>query len=192
MSNAYALCEPEDVRLYYGIPDDKFTDDYADLVEALIDRVSVMIETYLDKNVLSRDYEEYFDGKGTDKLFPSHYPITSVSGIWDDSDWQWDSSTEIDSSDYRVVDQTHITYQSNFNSGNQNLKIEYTAGYSTVPLDIKQVCIAEVARNLRDKTDKNFNVIQKTMSDGSIIYETKPFTPQSQMILDRYRRRWAY
>lgn len=180
-----SFCSKDDVKKYLGFDSVISVTDDASL-EIIIDGISVAIESYIGRDILSREYTEYYDGMGSKYLFPDHYPITSVSGIWEDADWEWGASTEIDSSDYRIKDNNHIVLTSDFfDKDDQNIKIIYTAGYASVPADLKLASIEEAAR--RFKRRKEIDVTAKSIGDGNVEITIDDFLPQTKVVLEKYR-----
>lgn len=159
-----------------------------DIYHTLINAVSTMIESYCDRTFASTEHTEYYDGNGDYVLITDHYPITEIDSIYDDAYWSWASSDLIDSDDYRIKDDNTIVSQVKFATGVQNIKITYTAGYSssTMPEDLKYACMQQVAYELDRKDDKN--LIQKTLPDGSVTYHEYTLTPAVRAILNKYKR----
>lgn len=184
--NIYSLTSLDSIKNFMGKVGAKAEDD--DLLEGLIDRVSVLFESYCDRKFLSRDYMDYHDGKGVDKLFVNQYPITSISGIWDDREWAWDSTTEIDNSYYRISNNSNyiVFKDTTLLDYDQNLKIVYTAGYSAIPYDLEHACIMEVSRAYKNKNQ--IDVLSKSLADGSVSFVTSDFLPGTLTILNKYRK----
>jgi hypothetical protein len=187
----YSLCSLEDVRAFLtqsaGKSQHTGYSEADSLVEDLIDRVSTAFETYCDREFLSRERTEYYDGTGTRYLFPNYYPITSVSGIWDSTTWGWDSSNLISSDDYKIKNLNTIVLKSTvFSKDDQNIKITYTAGYGTVPNDLKQACVEEVSRAYKNR--KNIDVVDRAAVDGSSTRYIKELLPTTIVVLNRYLR----
>lgn len=161
------------------------------LLTNLITRVSKEIETYCDRIFESASYTEYHNGGGNDKFFTNQYPIITGSGIevWDDIDWEWGSGDLIDSDDYMVTDNLYIQLKSLiFVAGINNVKISYTAGYSTIPTDLTQVCIEEVSRTFKKR--KHIEIASKSLPDGSVSYVVESFLPKTITILNHYKRKY--
>ena len=188
----YSLCSLKEVKQYYfstggksphtGKPEDDA------LLEDLIDSMSVLFETYCDTQFLTRERTEYYDGHGSKFLFPTYSPITSVSGIWDDSDWDWGSADLIDSDDYMIKNTNTIVLKSTvFGNHDQNIKIIYTAGHSSTPEDVKLACIEEVSRSHKNR--KGVDVLAKTAADGSVTRYAKDLLPSTIRVLNKYRHR---
>lgn len=185
--NEYSFISLDEIKNFIGMTGS--VSDTDDLLKDLINRVSILFESYMNENVLSRVYTEYFDGKGAMVLFPNHYPITTVSGIWDDYDWDWETGDLIDADDYRIVDEQYITLKrsvSVLGDYKQNIKITYTAGYTTVPDDLKQACITEVSRMYKNRNQ--VDVTSKTLSDGSVSFFDKDFLPLTITTLNKYKK----
>ena len=183
--NEYSLTTLSGVKDFIGMEMSVALTD--NLLEDLIDRVSILFESYMDRNILSREYTEYFDGKGSMVLFPKQSKITTVSGIWDDYDWEWTDDDLIDSDNYRTVDDNYIVFKTTaLNSYTQNIKIIYTAGYATTPDDLEQATISEVARMYKNRNQ--VDITSKTLSDGSVSFSGKRFLPLTYTTLKRYRR----
>lgn len=182
-----ALCTLSDVKLLLGIQSIDTNED--DLISTLIDNVSSMFETYCGRTFTSTTYTEYYDGLGGDKLYTNQYPIVSVSGIYDDSSWAYGVDTLIDSSYYRISTNglsVNLVPGQIFSEGSGNIKIIYTAGYTTIPLDLKQACIDEVARKYkrRDRID----VTAISLGNESISMFSDDFLPTTKIVLNSYRR----
>jgi len=183
----YALCGLDDVRNYLHMPDAKVDDDMDTQLETLIDQMTEVFENYCDRQFLSREYVEYHNGDGGNTLYTTHYPITSVSGIWNDTGWDYGSDSLMSSDNYAVMGDYYIVAKNTyFTKYTRNIKIIYTAGYSTVPADVKLACVEEVARKWKNKNE--IDVLAKTAEDGSITKYTKDLLPSTIRVLNRYVR----
>lgn len=183
-TNQYVLCSLDNVKNFLEIT----VSGTDDLISELINRYSILFETYMGKNILSREYTEYYDGGGHSELFTAQYPITVVSGIWDDSDWSWPDSTLVDATDYMITrNEDSIVFKyTTLNDNSMNIKIIYTAGYSSIPEDIKMACIEEVAKSYKGRQE--INVLSKTLGDGSVSFHETDLLSKTKLTLNRYRR----
>lgn len=181
-----ALCTRDDVKLFGTITDS--TDAADTLIKDLIDRVSTRIERYCDRVFEEATYTEYYDGTGTDYLYTNQYPIVTISGIYDDTLWAWGEDTLISGTEYRISNNKRkVLYNTYFTDASENIKIVYTAGYTTIPYDIQQVCITEVLRIYKRKLEPD--VSSKSMQDGGQnVYITDAFLPSSVSVLNSYKR----
>ena len=180
----YALITVDNVKDYYGLVG--ANDDT--LIMDLIDRATAQFETYCSRQFESRERTEEYDGNGTKYLFPKYYPITTISGILDDSDWAWGSTTEIDSTTYRIQNENTVVRKPGnvFTKGDQNIRITYTAGYAdgSIPADLVQAAIEEVVRMYKRRAE--VDVLAKTADDGSVTRVAKEFLPTTLRVLDKY------
>ena len=188
----YSLCTLKEVKQFYFSTGGKSphigTPEQDKLLEDIIDSMSVLFETYCDTQFLTRERTEYYDGDGSKFLFPAYSPITSVSGIWQSSDWDWDSGNLVSSDDYMIKnDNTIVLKSSTFGDYDQNIKIIYTAGYTAIPVDVKLACIEEIIRTYKNR--KDIDVLSKTDPLGSTTRYTKDLMPSTIRILDKYRHR---
>jgi len=179
-----ALASYEDILLYK----DNFKEmsENSTLVEELINMKTQEIHTYCGvEQFLSKSYTEYYDGKGINFLVPHNKPITAVDVIYDDYDWSWASDSTKDSDTYRIVDKMYIALKSGiFVDAAQNVKITYTAGYATIPEDLRLVCIKEVTRDFDRRYEAD--IASVTLDDGTVAFVEKGLLKSREEVLDRY------
>jgi hypothetical protein len=186
-----ALCTVSGVKAYYGLTDS--TTDIDNLLQSLVDSVSAQFETYCGRTFALSDYVEYYDGSGKNRLSLDQYPITTISGIWDDVNWLWTASTLISGTYYRTVNNSSLVFSDSatLTKGEQNIKVAYSAGYATIPYDLEQACIEEVL--VKYKVRKNVEIRSKTLPDGTVVYggtdAKEPFRGSTTEVLNKYRKR---
>jgi len=180
----YSLISLKDMKSQFGI--EGANKDQDDIIASIIDGVSAIIESYCNKNIISRTYTEYYDGKGGSFLYTKQYPIASITSIHDDSDWVWSTDTLIPSGDYMIKDNRILFRNITLGDASNNIKIVYTAGYTDTPSDIKQVCISEVIKRYKHKNDPD--IVSKSLADGSISYSIKSLMDETKMVLNKYKR----
>jgi hypothetical protein len=182
----YVLCNLDEVKQYYGMTGASSGEDL--LLEDLIDQFTEIFEVYCNRKFKSREFTEYHDGNGTRHLTPDQYPIITISGIWSSTNWDWDSDTLIDSDTYTIKNTRSIIMKSIIfpKWDNLNVKIIYTAGYSSIPEDLKLSCIEEVIRAYKNR--KGVDVLAKTAPDGSITRYTKDLMPTTLRVLNSYKK----
>lgn len=228
--DTYALTTLAKAKVYLRAGDD---DDA--LIADLINSASAAIETICNRQFVSRDYTEEYDGNGSQYFYPNHWPVSKVSrlsigrlnvlGVQCGSssmtyaDIRSDGTnltlTHVDSSGSTSTDLAYATYTtitalavqinatgsgwaaldlsygdyltadildlpasyslnkyaylqqpyqsvsgwrwdsdrgrlwlpSGFPASTQNIWLEYTGGYSTVPGDVEQACLMLIAYN---------------------------------------------
>lgn len=195
--NNNALASLDEVKRFMNITGD--TDDGDDELTALINRVSKHMETYCDRKFYIQEFTETYRGDGSETLTLDHYPITSVSGVWQSLDRTWDSTTLIDSSEYFIDrgSRSIVYFNNEFYKYNyETIKVIYSAGLfssiATVPADLKLACLKEVARKYRFRKD---NGLSSRSSDtggaggiDTLNFITDEFMPETIELLNRYKR----
>ena len=107
-------------------------------------------ETIIGVSLISTTFTEYYDGDGSNVLYlkhhqpwmdptPSPVTLTSVTVIATDDTETAFTATEL-SNVVKYPDKL-VRRSGTFTSGNRNIKVVYTCGYSTVPVDIKQAAL---------------------------------------------------
>jgi hypothetical protein len=178
-----ALCTRKEVKDYLAITGDDNTLD--NLINDLIGRISTAFENFCGRPFVSASYTDYYDGDGSNMLFVDKYPLTAITSIHDDTDWVWGSDKLLAASEYRIADERYVILDGTFGIGNQNIKIVYTGGYSTIPTDLKHACIEETGRKIKHRTD--YDELTKQLTDGSVQYADKDFLPQTVKTLSFYK-----
>lgn len=180
-----ALCELDEVKRYLSI--DGSAEEEGDLLEELIDNVSKMFETECDREFSSTEHTEYFSGGGRRWIRPKHYPITAITSLWDDNDWGWNNDDLVDTDEYKISNDERFVILKNttFVNAVENVKVTYTAGYSTIPLDLKMVCIDEVARLYKARTQRHLTSYSNTEGEN-LVFDPKAFSDTTKTVLKRY------
>jgi len=118
------------------------------LIAKLILRITAEIQNYCERKLFSAVYTQYYSGDGYQTLLVDEYPITAITSIHDDDDHVYGADTLIDSGDYifnagsKSANCGLIKMDgSYFSRGTENIKIVYTAGYTTIPGDVEEACI---------------------------------------------------
>jgi hypothetical protein len=100
----------------------------------------------------SASYTRYYDGPGGRDLILDVWPVTAITSIYDDPTRDWTSSSYlVSSSDYAIVDgeRGQVLLKSTASWGawgkaEKSIKVAFTAGFTTVPADIKQAAALAV------------------------------------------------
>jgi hypothetical protein len=188
----YALIEREEVLAHRLVDGQEAnpSPEMEELIDTLVDSFTSVFESYCGRNFKSRGYDEQLDGDGDGILYPTHYPITAVSGIYDDDDWSWTSSSLVDSTTYLVKDMSVVMkYGYYFDEGIKNIRIVYTAGYTEVPADLKLACITEINRYIDRLHDSGMTYKLSGETAYSLIPDA--WLASTVSILNKYRRKIA-
>jgi len=179
-----ALCSLNDIKMYYGLTGSKPEDE--SFIEDLINDITDLFETFCNLDSFkAANYTEYIDGTGGKYIFPKNIPINSVASIYDDPSWTWTSFYLVDSDYYRIVDKRYIVvYDEYWFKGDQNIKITYNAGFTTIPGDLKLICMEEVIRRFKNRTQ--FDLSSKNLPDGTISFVEPGLLKSTKTILRKY------
>lgn len=203
----YALVTLDEAKNYLLEDPTADIDRTEDLIIRLINGASVSAETYMNRKILSRSYTEDQDGSGTDTMQLKQYPIVSISSVCADYDRLFPSSLNIALTDIVIyheegkivrapsglniyIDEEtgKILKYSTFPRGKKNIRVVYSAGYATVPHDIKHVVLQEIVWHYENITKKKLG----TMAVSAVGENTSVFIgdllPTTKMILSAYRK----
>lgn len=145
------LCAFSDVQTYIG----DSAASSATVLQALITNASAFIEQYCNRTFAVTAYNETRNGNGGDRLFLLNGPIVAVTGVTVDGQIIPQAT---DSLAYGWVNDDSIVYirAGCFARGVQNVNVQYSAGFATIPADVAQACIELVAEKFakRNRIDK--------------------------------------
>jgi hypothetical protein len=180
------LCTLADIKAW--LPNQGNNDDVT--LQSLITNASLQVLQYIDRlhilaSVLGALTENY-DGNDSDRLLPHQFPIIAVSGVSIDGTTVQQSTSP--TTPGFLWDARRILLRGfRFCRGVQNIQLSYTAGYSTVPLDLKQAAIEAFALAYRQRV----RIGEKSNSMGgqvTIAYDMSDVPPRSMSVFNQYRR----
>ena len=122
----------ERIKEMINIDADNTTNDL--VLSNLINSVSIMAENYMGRKVENTTYTEYFDVSIGGQIYSlKAYPVTSITTVHNDVDWDYDSDTLVDSTSYQKSAETGILYvkTSALIEGFSALKVVYIGGMAT-------------------------------------------------------------
>lgn len=191
----YALTTRETVHVYRIANGEKLntTPDTNILIDNLINAVSKRFESFCDRKLLTRTFTEYYDGMGYTTLYPTQYPVTSVTALYDDSAWVWGSDTLVSGTTYRIANDNSIVFNSSstgLGDYKQNVKLVYVAGYETTPYDLELACVHEILRAMERLEE--ISISEKRSNDFMLKYIVSPFLESTKLVLERYKRKGAF
>lgn len=143
---------------------------YDVMLEQYIQIASDDIERYCDRKLRERTYgengldAEYHNGDGCKYIYTKEKPILSIAELYDDPNNEYGADTLIANTDYHIfkdIGKILLLGGLNFQCGNANIKINYTAGYGTF----------DIIMGRNDKLDFNESVggteITLTLTPGT-------------------------
>lgn len=138
----------------------------------------------------SASYVSYLDGRGERDLYLPARPITAVSSVYDDPTLDWTSSTYlVPSGDYgSILDgaRLHLTSTSTWGvwgKGAGRIKVAYTAGFTSVPDDLKLACEIAVRAHYDSVKTQGKKVV--SVNNQTLTYRDEELIPPAaRQILD--------
>lgn len=167
----------------------KLDESQKDMVEMLINSVS----DYFEKNYLRRVqraiYSRYLEGKGSDYLVLPDFPVTGLE-LRIDTAHLFGDDTIIPETDIDLDADSGIVYllARCFPIGRKTIKVEYTAGFETIPFDLQQAALESVSYNLKRLAGQGALGVKSVTapSGGATVYELSiPFN--ARQIFESYR-----
>jgi len=136
-------------------------------------------------------YTLYLDGPGSLELVLPVGPLVSVASVYSDPLREYGSDTLVDSGDYTIdgyrslVILNESSTQGCWDTGYRAIKITATAGFATIPHDIKQATVQLVAHWWRLRRQAGKKSINQEGGTATLIPETMP--SQVAQLLGPYR-----
>jgi uncharacterized phiE125 gp8 family phage protein len=164
------------------------------LLQIFVDSTDAFVKNYTHRALESAEYTaEIYDGPGTPMLTLKEYPVTEIDEII-----QWDEEVELstditDSDGYYLKDDYGIVYHRTcWDRGRGIITATYTAGYATIPSDLKHACLACATffvnmSNKQGITHENLGSYSYSLASGLVGDLTIPDIVVKN-ILDRYKR----
>lgn len=179
-STVGALCTVAAVKTYLGIAG--ATHDA--LIEDLIEGVTGRMEGYMRRHVASDSYDQYFSSNGLHRtvVLPERPVIGTPTVTIDGAAF---TSFLIDA-DAGVL---HFDGGA-WPSGVRTIRVQYTAGYNTIPSDLREACVKQSAFESKltvAKGDKLGFTSEGDPTGTSIAMLTDDWVPGVKHALDRYR-----
>lgn len=178
-----------DCKYYLSIK--SATTTYDDLLNFLITKASKYIETYVGRNIEATDYIQLYSGDGENDLILDNYPVNSVSVLsvgvdFDDKKY----TTPLDATSFLIQKDPGILIQhsSVFPIGRYNIYCSYNAGYTSVPEDLKMICLDLIAKKYNDIEKGRFGISVKNIMNENINFIIYDLSKENQTILKKYRK----
>jgi hypothetical protein len=171
------------VKLYLGLTTD--ADD--PLLSALITSYSQWVRSYCERDFDSRAYEIYRSGRDATFLLLPEIPVTAIALLEIDGK-AIPAQPAFGQYGFRFSsDRIVVEGGVRFCWGVENIRVQYTAGYATIPADIAQAVneIVGLRYSLRDKQ----GWVSKTLAGETVALSQKDVPSSVKTVLDQYARR---
>lgn len=168
------------VKQWMGITSN--TEDAA--LERLITAASNGVVSYLNRDLFSASYDLRLNGKGGVTVVLPQYPVTAVSSVVVNG-----VSIPVgnDTSDGYFFDEGNVYLRGyTFSRGVQNVRIQYVAGFSTIPYEIEQAVIELVS--LRHKERDRIGITSKGLAGETVTFTQKDFTNSIKNVLSQFKK----
>ena len=156
------------------------------LLSRMIAACSTFIESWLNRIIAAQEYTEMLNGNDRDTLFLENYPVTAINSLKIDGHIIAQRG-ELPSSGGYVFDNNELYLDGGyFTKGIKNVKVVYTAGYSSIPADIEQACIDMIGDWFRyiDRIGKTSQAIE----GQSTSFTNTAIPARALLVLQQYKR----
>ena len=167
-------------KAYAGI-----TDSNSDtILGKFCDGVTSFINQYCNRNFLHQTYDVYLNGNDNYYLRNLQRPITEVTAITID-DTALDLTEEAADDNYYWWAEGKIYYGGGFSEGIKNVRLQYKAGYTTMPEDLIEAAYLIISA-MWEKQGKTTALSEGTPSGFSKSFTELEIPQLAKEILDRY------
>jgi hypothetical protein len=180
------LCTVAELKAW--LPNQGNNDDVT--LQSLISNASLQVLQYINRphilaSVLGPLTENY-DGNDSDRLLPHNFPIISVSSVSVDG-VSIQAATTPTTAGFLWDGRRILLRGFRFCRGVQNVQLSYSAGYPSVPLDLKQAAIEAFALTYRQRV--RIGEKSNSMSGQvTISFDMSDVPPRSLAVFSQYRR----
>ncbi len=138
-----------------------------------------------EPTVLSASYTRYFGAedvtRGGRLLRLDVLPVTAITSIYDDPDHEWEAADLVQASDYSILDGNEglvllaaTSAHGFWNQGDGNIKVTFTAGYTTATARIVQAVGMLTLHYWQLRSTQGFSTVPQGAGSASPRDETIP------------------
>lgn len=172
-----ALVTLNDTKSFLRITNSESDDLLKMLINMATDFIEKRCERTFKQAVYSGATAELVSGSGENTIQLKNYPVTAISGIEENSNWDGGTASwvTLDSDEYFVAGEDfesgiiHRTFD--FFTGQGNYRVSYTGGFATVPSDLQYACMMLVAQDFNG-SGKSAGIKSESLGDHSITFES--------------------
>lgn len=180
------LTDVASVKAWLNLPNDIIGSD--GLLGSLVTSASAYVVSWLSRDVLSAAFVEIYDGNGKDYLVLANGPITAVTSVaWAGTTLSAAGDPVAPTAGYFFSGRKLSLVGYRFPYG-ARVKVSYTAGYATVPADLKQA-VTEIVGEAFKRRDR-IGVTSKSLTGGVgevISFSQADITANAKTLLMQYR-----
>ena len=166
-------------------------DEHQAVTELIISSASLQAQRIMGRKISLQAIDEVIHGTGQQSILLKEYPIKSVTALYIDLSFQFGEETLIDSTGYWVVlelGQIDLFWRAfPVKSCGRTVRVQYEAGYETVPADITQAILETIKWNFNRLVFDGIGVRNEKVDGVSTSFEIRIPT-NAREIFEGYRR----
>lgn len=152
---------------------------------ALEDNIKAAIEVELNISLTTATRVEDFDGEDFEELILEYAPLQSVDVVTDNLNTTVIAASKYDTYDYGVL---FFKDDSSFINGRKRWTVQYTYGYTAIPLGIQQAIDMWVAA-LTDRPNTELKSYKSGDDSETYSDDPGPIPVKVMGLLEKYRNR---
>lgn len=177
------LCTPADIRAYLGLTEQQAPDS---VLLPLCAAADAFVLSYLNRTTLDvTTYNETYHGTGSNTLVPDQRPVVTVTSVAVGGVAQAAAAGQ--GAGFVWDDLAVYLRDGLFTRGVLNVQVSYSAGFETIPEDIKRAAVDIVAEKYMRRN--RVGIASKTIGQESISYSRDDVTPFAVKALNQYKLR---
>ena len=185
------LCLLADVKDYVFRGGGNQTNLDDNLIQRLISAASQWMREETSREFAAMGYNEIRSGAGGRQtvMFVKNPPIQSVTSVYVDGNNiapKPAGQTNYTQPGFSFTDDHVTLWGAIFTDGVDNVEIDYTGGYNSVPYDLEQACIEAVAWAYRE-IDR-LGQKSKILAGETVTFDMSAMSDRAQRTLQRYQR----
>ena len=164
-----SLVTLDEIKTYMRITGSEYDDLLTMFQESVEQSIINYCETDFETHVITN---EMHDGLGADVIVPKYFPILSVQSIVFGVDAAGAGGSEQDSDNY-YYDATGIMLRKGIVTtprGRGYIRVDYTAGYASIPSDVKMVVYQSVKAEYQRQNRNNEDINSRSKGEESENY----------------------
>ncbi len=166
------------------------TDEARDaLLTRLIAAVSEAVEHYCNREFALLRRVEFYDGEGAASLSLRCRPVQEVFRVCDDPARVYADGSVLPAGSWVLYEKEGLLRLQGlrFAAGLKNVRVEYLAGYASVPAAVEQAAIALVAHFYTRAHNGADAIASESLGVYSVSYDTGQWPPQVRSLLSEFR-----
>ena len=145
-------------------------------IALLLTSVTKWVQNYTRRILINGSVTDLGDGKDSDSYVLKDYPVTAVSHVYNSLDVPrvYTTATELTVATQYVLEASKGILKrvdgGVFKGGPQSVKVEYTAGYASVPEDLERAAIEVISVKLVKGKNQSYHLAGENRGEGSVTY----------------------